>query len=173
MQNNIVKILEKGGVTEIKVQLYQERSDEGDIEAELIRTLTGYVDEEKASGLSEEQKKIVDDLLAELAKNNIYFTGTCTGTLKNSVSMFLQGEESNSFTVLKEGCESGSVKDRLEKFVRSLFKIPEGSPPLVKMVTTGKHSNRHHMTTATEQNSGEWIICFMFRHLLSSSQFYS
>ena len=173
MQNNIVKILENGGVMDVQIEFYQERSDKRDIEAELIRKLTGYVDEDKANELSEEQKKIVDELLAKLAENDIYFIGACTGTSKNSVSMFLQGRKDDSLPVLQEGCESGSLKNTMDKFVRTLFKIPEGSPPLVKMVTTGNHSDRHHVTTATGQNSGEIIICFMFRHLLSSSQFNS
>ena len=73
MQKNIVKILEKGGVTEIKIQLLQERRDKRNIEAELIRKLTGYVDEDKASDLSEDQKRIVDALLTELAENDILF----------------------------------------------------------------------------------------------------
>ena len=155
MQKYIVKILEKGGVTEIDVRFYQERSDKRDIEAELIRKLTGYVDEDKASGLSEEQKKIVSEILAELAKNDIYFIGTCIGTSKESVSLFFQGGKDNSLSVLQEGCESGSLKNTLEKFVRSLLKIPDSSPPLMKMVSTGNHSNRHHVTTSTEQHSGE------------------
>ena len=174
MQKNIVKILEKGGVTEVQVQLYQERGDKRDIEVEVIRKLTCYVDgDTKTNELSEDQKKIVDELLEKLAENDIYFVGSCTGTSKNIVSVFLQGGKDDSLPVLQESCESGSLKNTLDKLFRSLFKIPEGSPPLVKMVTTGNHSNRHHATTATEQNSGEWIICFMFRHLLSSSQFNS
>ena len=82
LQMNIVTILEKGGVTEIKVQLLQERVDKRDIVTELINKLTGYVDEDVASGLNEDQMKIVEELLAELGKNDIYFIGTCTGHIE-------------------------------------------------------------------------------------------
>ena len=157
MQNNIVKILEKGGVTEIKVQMLQERTDRKNIETELIRKLTGYVDEDKARDLSEDQKQIVDELLAELAENDICFIGTCTGTSKASISMFLQGGRDDSLRVLNEGCETGSLKDKLETGFRSLLKIPDSEPPLVKEVTTGQHSNRHHVTTEIGHNSGKWI----------------
>ena len=37
MQQNIFKILEKGGVTAVNVQLLQEREDKRDIEAELVK----------------------------------------------------------------------------------------------------------------------------------------
>ena len=157
MQNNIVKILKKGGVTEIKVQLFQERRDKRNIEAELIRKLTGYVDEDRASDLSEDQKQFVDELLGELAENDIHFIGAYTGTSKGSFSMFLQGEKDDSLQVLNNGCESGSLKDKLENLFRSLLKIPDSEPPLVKEVTTGQHSNRHHVTTETELNSSKWI----------------
>ena len=73
MQHNMVKILEKGGVTEIKVQLLQERTDRINIEAELVRKLTGYVDEDKASGLSEDQKQIVDALLERVGRERYLF----------------------------------------------------------------------------------------------------
>ena len=157
MQKNIVKILEKGGVTEIKIQLLQERRDKRNIEAELIRKLTGYVDEDKASDLSEDQKHIVNAILAELAENDIYFIGTCTVTSKGSFSMFLQGGSDDSLQVLNDGCESGSLKDKLETGFRSLLEIPDSEPPLVKEVTTGQHSNRHHVTTEPERNSSKWI----------------
>ena len=157
MQNNIVKILEKGGVTEIEVQLFQERTDRRNIEAELIRKLTGYVNEDIASDLSEDQKQIVDKLLAELAENDIYFIGTCTSTSKGSVSMFLQGRQDDPLPVLNNGCESGSLKVTVEEIFRSLLEIPDSEPPLVKEVTTGQHSNKHHVTTETEHNSSKWI----------------
>ena len=158
MQNNIVKILEKGGVSEIKVQMLQERSDKKDIAAEMIKKLTGYVDEDKASGLSEDQKKIVDELLAELAENDIYFIGACPGTSKNSISMFLQGGKDDSLPVLKDSCKSGSLKLTLEKMFRSLVEVPDSWPPLVKDVTLGQHSNKHHVAIETEQNSSKFTF---------------
>ena len=80
LQRNIVKVLEKGGVTEIKVQLLQNRIDKEIIGAELIKKLTGCVDGNNESDLSEEQKKIVDELLEELKENGIHFIGTCAVT---------------------------------------------------------------------------------------------
>ena len=157
MQNNIVKILEKGGVTEIKVHLFQERKDKRNIEAELIKKLTGYADEDKASDLREDQKQIVDALLAELAENDIYFIGTCTSTSMGSFSMFLQGGNDDSLQVLNDGCESGTLKNKLETGFRSLLEIPDSEPPLVKEVTTGQHSNRHHVTKETQHISSKWI----------------
>ena len=161
LQRNIVKILKEGGVTEIKVQMLQERTDKKNIETELIRKLTGYVAEDKASYLSENQKQIVDAILAELAENDIYFIGTCTGTSKGSISMFLQGGRDDSLQVLNDGCESGSLKDKLETGFRSLLEIPDNESPLVKEVTTGQHSNKHHVTTEIGPNSSKWIPSFL------------
>ena len=155
MQRNIVRILEKGGVTEIRVQMIQERSDKRDIEAELIRRLTGYVGEDEASGVSEDQKKIVDELLAELTKNDIYFIGACPGTSKGSMSMYLQGENDDPRPVLNDGCKSGTLKGTLENVFRFLGEIPNSEPPLVKEVTMGEHSDKHHATILTEQNAGK------------------
>ena len=73
MQHNIVKILERGGVTEIKVQLLQERSDRKNIVAELIKKLTGYIDEDKACGLSEDQRKFVDALSCRVGRERYLF----------------------------------------------------------------------------------------------------
>ena len=157
MQHNMVKILEKGGVTEIKVQLLQEQTDRRNIEAELIRKLTGYVDEDKASDLSEDQKQIVNALLAELAENDIHFIGTCTRTSKGGLSVFLQGGRDDLLQVLNDDCESGSMKDKLETGFRSLLEIPDSEPPLVKEVSTGQHSNKHHVTTETEHISSKRI----------------
>ena len=155
LQRNVVKVLEKGGVTEIKIQLLQERIDKRIIAAELIRKLTGCVDETDASDFSEDQKKIVHEFLEELEENDIHFIGTCTVTAESdSVSLFFQGENEDSIGLLKSGCESGSLKDRLEKLLRVLIDIPDTWPPLVKQVTTEKHSNRHHLYTETEKNSG-------------------
>ena len=144
-------------MTEIKVQLLQKRSDKRNIEAELIKKLTGYVDEDKASDLSEEQKKFVDEILAELAENDIYFIGMCTENLNSdSMSMFFQGEKDDPFPALERCCKSGLLKDKLENLFLFLLEIPDKSwPPLVKIVTTGKHSNKHHVTTQTEQISGK------------------
>ena len=151
MQRNTVKVLEKGGVTEIKVQLLQNRSDKKNIEAELIRKLTGYVDEGGQSDLSEDQKKIVDDLLAELEENDIHFIGTCAVTAdSNSMSMFFQGKNKDQIELLKNGCESGSLKDTLESLFRALLDIPDDWPPLVKQVTVRNHSNRHQLNRQTD-----------------------
>ena len=149
MQNNIATILEKGGITEIKVQLLQKRSDKRNIEAELINKLTGYVDEDNESELREDQKKIVNELLTELAENGISFIGTCPDitTSKGGLSMFFQGETNDSCSFLKSGSESGSLKNTLEKLFLSLLKIPNSWPPLVIKVTTGKHSYKHHVGT--------------------------
>jgi hypothetical protein len=86
LQGNMVRILEKRGVFGIKLQLLQERPDKRDIEAELIRKLTGCVDKGDRSNLSEDQKQIVDDILAELREENIYFTGTCAVTSNSDSS---------------------------------------------------------------------------------------
>ena len=162
MQKNIAKILEKGGVTEIKVELFKEQNNKRGIEAELIRKLTGYIDEDKASDLSEYQIKIVNEILAELAENDIEFIGTCTGTGKGSMSMFLQGRQDDPLPVLNDGCKSGALKVTLEELFRSLLEIKDSWPPLVKDVTTGQHSNKHHMTRNTEQNSSK-SNCNTFR----------
>ena len=155
LQRNVVKVLEKGGVTEVKVQLLQNRSDKRNIAAELIRKLTGCIDEGNESDLNEEQKGIVDDLLAELGKNDIHFVGTCTITAESdSVQLFSQGENDDPIGSLKTSCESGSLKNTLEKLFRALLDIPDTSPPLVKEVTTGKYSKKHRLDIGTEQNSG-------------------
>ena len=83
LQRNVVKVLEKGGVTEVKVQLFQNRSDKRNIAAELIRKLTGCVDEGNETDLSEDQKRIVNELLAELKENDIHFIGTCTSSYRS------------------------------------------------------------------------------------------
>ena len=162
MQKNIVKILKKGGVTEIKVQLLQERSDKKNIVTELIKKLTGYVDKDKESELSDDQKKFVDEFLTQLAENDIYFIGTCKETLKSSISMFVQGREDNPLPMLNEDCESGLLQVKLERLFRSLLKIPDSCPHLVKEVTTGQHSNKHHVIT--EKSSK--VICNTFRELM-------
>ena len=151
MQNNIAKILEKGGVTEIKVQLLQERGDKRNIEAELIKKLTGYVGEDNASVLSEDQKTIVDELLAKLAENGICFIGTCLDTTsEGGLSMFFQAEKDDPCLFLKSGSESGSLKAMLETWFRFLLELPDSRHPLGIQVTTGKHSSIHHMATRTE-----------------------
>ena len=152
LQRNVVKVLEQGGVIEIKVQMIENRSDKENIARELIKKLTGCVDEGDGSNLSGEQKGIVDDLLAEFGKNDIHFVGTCTNT-PDSYSVSL-GENDDSIGLLKTSCESGSLKDTLEKLFRALLDIPDSWPPLVKEVTTGKHSKKHHLNIETEQNTG-------------------
>ena len=151
MQTNIVKVLEKGRVSEIKVQLLKNRHDERNIAAELVRKLTGcIIDEGNESNLSEDQKKIVNEILAELKENDIHFVGTCAvPSNSDSLPMFFQSKAKNSF--LKNGCESGTLKNTLEKLFRTL--LPEREPPLVKEATMGQQSDNHHLNT--EQNSGE------------------
>ena len=153
MQRNIVKILENGGVTEIKIKLLQERGDKMNIEAELINKLTGYVDDDNESELSGEQRKLINELLAELEKEGIYFIGTVSynTTSNRGFSMFFQSDRDDTIPVFK-----GSLKDSLEKLFRFLLKIPDSCPPLVKKVTTGMHSNKHHVTAETEQISGKY-----------------
>ena len=115
------------------------------------------------------RKKSSTNYSQKLAENDIYFIGTCTRHFEEYCLYDLTGwKRGFAYSVAERHCESGSLKDTLEEFVRSLFKIPEDSSPLVKMVTTGNHSNKHHVTTTTEQNSGEWIICFMFSHPVNS-----
>ena len=114
MQQSIVEILKRGGIVEMKIQRFQERIDKEDIEEELIKKLTGYVDEDNASCITEDQRKFVDELLAELAENDIYFIGPWTGTSKGSNSMFLQSEKDYSFP------ESGSLKPSQSRLPGSL-----------------------------------------------------
>ena len=159
MQQNMVKILEKGGVTAVNVQLLQEREDKRDIEAELVNKLTRYIDEGSESELSDDQRNPIHKLLAELQDNDICFIGSCTSN--SGLSMFFQGETDDSSSALNNGCESGSLKNKLESWFRSSLEIPERWPPLVKEVTTGQHSNKHQVTTETEQNSGE-LRCIEF-----------
>ena len=163
MQNNIVKILEKGGVTEIQVQL-ERRSDWRTIELELIKKLTGLVNEDNESELSVDQRKIVDEILAELAKQDIYFIGTCPRTSNTgSISVFLQSEKDDPSSVLTSRCEPESLKTTLQKLFQSL--LPD-KPPLVKKVTTGEHSIRHPVI---EQNKGKLTSIFIL--LFSTDSF--
>ena len=163
MQTNIVKILEKGGVSEIKVQLLKKGRDKKNIGVDLIRKLTGYVDESNEGNISEKQKRVADDILAELKENGIHFIGTCTAT-KNSdpMSMFFQGETEDQIGLLKTGCESGTLKGKFEKLFRAVLNIPDSEPPLVEQVTTGKHSNKHQLDRETEHNPGEFIQKALF-----------
>ena len=161
MQHNIVKILEKGGVSEIKVQLFKKLGDTNII-AELIKKLTGYADEDNKRELSDDQRQLIDEVLADLKVEGIYFIGTCTSDNVTSMSVFFQGKTENPFPVLTSGCQSGSLKDKLEKLFRSLLKIPGSWPPLLKEVTMGKQSNTHYVTTGIEQNSGIFS-CNAFR----------
>ena len=157
LQRNVAKVLEAGGVTEFKVQVFQKRSDTRDIAAELIKKLTGYVDETDESELTADQKKIVDDLLAELEENDIYFIGTCAVTEdSDSISLFLQAENDDPNGWLKAIFESRSLENTFDKLFRALLNIPESWPPLVKQVTMGKQSKRHLMNTKTEQITGEF-----------------
>ena len=122
------------------------------IAAELMRKLTGCIDEGNESNLSEDQKKIIDELLAELKENDIHFVGTCAvPSNSDSLPMFFQSKEKNSF--LRNGCESGSLGNTLERCFRALLDIPEREPPLVKEATMGQQSDNHRLNT--EQNSGE------------------
>ena len=115
LQKHVVNVLEKGGVTEVKVQLFQNRSDKRIIAAELVRKLTGCVDGSNESDLSEDQKKIVIEILAELKENDIHFIGKCIITAgSDSVSLFSQAENDDSIGLLKISCESGSLKNTLE-----------------------------------------------------------
>ena len=156
MQTNIVKILEKGGVSEIKVQLLKKRRDKKNIGVDLIRKLTGYVDESNEGNINEKQKGIADDILAELKENGIHFIGTCTATRDSDpMSMFFQSENKDQIGLLKTDCESGSLKGQLEKLFRAVLDIPDSWPPLVKQVTTGKHSNQHQLDRETETKSGD------------------
>ena len=150
-KKNIVKILDQGGVTEIKIQIREEHSEKKQIVAELKRKLRGHVDEDEESDLDEDEKEIVIEFLAELAENGICFTGISASN--SDLTMFFQGEKEEPFPSLND-CESGSLKDTLEKLIRSLLKIPGSLPPLIKSVATGKHSDNHHSTTETEQNAG-------------------
>ena len=165
LQRNVVKVLEKSGVTEVKVRLLQNRSDKRNIAAELVRKLTGCVDESNESGLSEDQKRIVNELLKELEENDIHFIGTCTITAdSDSMSLFFQVENDDSNRLPEIECESGSLTDKLEKWFRVLLDIPDGWPPLVKDVTTGKHSNKHHLNIQTEHSPGNEFSCRIFNH---------
>ena len=158
LQRNVVKILEKGGITEVKIKLLQERSDNRNIAAELIRKLTGHVDESNSSDLSEDQRGFVGDLLEELEENDIYFIGTCTVTAdSDSMSVYVQSENDDPIRLLKTACESGSLKNTLEKLFRSLLDISDKWPPLVKDVTTGKHSHIHQLNSEMGKNSGKFI----------------
>ena len=155
-KNNIVKILEKGGVTEIKIQI-QQRMDSRKIVDKLIAKLRGYIGEDMECDPDGEHKQMVIELLVELVENGICFIGTCPECSSSStnLSMFFQGKNDDPFPFLKRGCDSGSLKDTLEKLCRFLLDIPGNDPPLLRKVTTGKHSNMHQLTTKTEQNSGK------------------
>ena len=85
MQNNSAKVLERGGVTEIKVRLLQERDDKRDIAAELVNKLTGYADEEHKNDLNDDQQRLIGDLLSELKANEIYFVGICRSDSRSSL----------------------------------------------------------------------------------------
>ena len=122
--------------------------------------MRGYVDEDIESDLDGDQKTMVIKFLAELAENGICFIGICPETTSsdNDLSIFFQGERDDSFQVLKKGCESGTLKAKLEALIRSL--IPDRLPPLVKEVKTGEHSNKHHVTFQT--NSGKsLLVCYI------------
>ena len=101
---------------------------------------------------------MVIEFLLELAENGICFIGICPETTSpdSDMSMFFQGEKDDPFQVLKKGCESGALKDKLDVSIRSL--IPDRLPPLVKEVKTGEHSNKHHVTIQTEHSSGK-LFC--------------
>ena len=162
MQTNTVKILEKGGVTEIKVELLKERRNRRDIGVELVGKLRGYIDDGYESDLSEDQRKIVDGILAELEKNDLYLVGTCTDT-SNRDSILLFFQDGDGIPMLKNIVESGSLKDKLDKLFRALLNIPDRSPPLVKMVTMAKHSDKHPSKLQTEQNSGELYLLIIIK----------
>ena len=74
-KKNIVNILERGRVTEIKIQFQEKRGDNRKLVAELIKKLRGYADENNDSDLDGDQKKMVIEFLAELAENGICFIG--------------------------------------------------------------------------------------------------
>ena len=154
-KKNIVDILEKGGVTEIKIQFQGEQGNNRKLVADLIKKLRGYVGEDDESDLDGNQKRMIIEFLAELAENGICFIGIRPETTSSDsdLCMFLQGEKEDSFQVLKEGCESGVLKVKLEALIRSL--IPDRLLPLVKEVRTGKHSNKHHVTIQTDLSSGK------------------
>ena len=60
-KKNIVNILEKGGVTEIKIQFQEERGENRKLVAELIKKLREYVDDDDESDLgwgSEENDRV-------------------------------------------------------------------------------------------------------------------
>ena len=141
-KTNIANILKTGGVTEIKIQIREEQSDKRKTVAELITKLRGHVDEDSDSDLNEDQRKMIIKFLAELAENGICFIGICPETTPSDsdLSMFFQGEKEDPFQVLKESCDSGALKDKLEELIRSL--LPDRFPPLVKEVKTGEHSGK-------------------------------
>ena len=153
-KTKIVNILKTGGVTEIKIQI-REQGDKRKTVAELIKKLGGYMDGDDECDLSGDQKKMVLKFLAELEENDICFIGLCPKTTPSDsdLSMFFQGEKDDPFQVLKESCESGALKDKLEALYRSL--IPDRLPPLVKEIKTGEHSNKHYLTIQTEHISGK------------------
>ena len=93
---------EKGGVTQITIHLLHGRDDKQNIEAELIKKLTGYVDKENKSDLNEDQRHFIDELKA----NNIYFIGSCMGEPR-----FEEPSESskNGYSSVNE---ESSVRDR-------------------------------------------------------------
>ena len=158
MEKNIVKILEKGGITEIKIKFREEQSEKKHIVAELIRKLRGHVDGDLECDLDGEQQEKVVEFLAELAENDISFIGICpeTSTSNSDLSMFFQGEKEDPFPAMKSDCESGSIKTRLEKLYRSLLKVPDRWPPLVKEVTLGQHSSIQRVITHTKEASGNF-----------------
>ena len=152
---NIVNIFEKGGVTEIKIHFQEEQGDNRKIVDELIKKWRGYVGEDNESDLDGDQKKMVIDFLAELAKNGICIIGICPEATPSDsdLSMFFQGEKDDSFQLLEKSCESGALNDKLEALIRSL--IPDRLPPLVKEVRIGRHSNKHHVAIQTERSLGK------------------
>ena len=76
-KTNIANILKTGGVTEIKIQIREERSDKRKTVADLIKKLRGHFDEDNESDLNEDQRKMIIKFLAELENNGICFIGIC------------------------------------------------------------------------------------------------
>ena len=107
---------------------------------------------------------MVIEYLAELEDNGICFIEIASNTSDCEISMFFQGEKDDPFPALESDCESGALKVTLEKLFRSLLKIPDSSPPLVKDVTTGNHSKTHHLTIQHEHtNSGKLLALLLLR----------
>ena len=159
-KNDIAKILEKGGVTEIKIE-FQPEGNNKQIVAELMKQLKGCVDDDRNLGEDQrDEKKMVIEFLVELAEKGICFIGVYqeASTSNSHLTMLFQGGEEDPFPVLKSSCESGLLNDKLEKGFRSLLKIPNNWPPLVKMVTMGKHSLKHYVNKETEHSAGKLIF---------------